>query len=66
VYRTDALDEKAVRIMSAFPASSHRPIVYPAAVLATSRNIQGAERYLALLKSPEALAVFRKHGFVPY
>jgi molybdate transport system substrate-binding protein len=66
VYRTDATAEKNVRITSVFPASSHPPIVYPAAVLASSRNVQAAEQYLALLKSPGALALFRKHGFMPY
>jgi molybdate transport system substrate-binding protein len=66
VYRTDAAAEKNVRITSVFPASSHPPIVYPAAVLTSSRNVQAAGQYLALLKSPEALAVFRKHGFMPY
>jgi molybdate transport system substrate-binding protein len=65
VYRTDAAADKKVRIVSAFPASSHPPIIYPAAVLTTTRNVTAAEQYLALLKSAQALAVFRKHGFVP-
>jgi molybdate transport system substrate-binding protein len=34
VYRTDALVEKKVRIVADFPASSHDPIVYPAAITA--------------------------------
>jgi molybdate transport system substrate-binding protein len=65
VYRTDAAADKKVRMVSAFPASSHPPIVYPAAVPTTSRHVAAAEQYLALLKSAEALAIFRKHGFVP-
>ena len=34
VYPTDALAERGVKIVDTFPASSHPPIVYPAAVLA--------------------------------
>jgi molybdate transport system substrate-binding protein len=66
VYRTDAAADKRVRILSTFPAGTHAPIVYTAAVLNGSRNVEAAERYLAVLKSGEALAVFRRHGFVPF
>jgi molybdate transport system substrate-binding protein len=66
VYRTDAAAEKRVRITSVFPASSHPPIVYPAAVIAATRNERAAEEYLSLLKSPQAMAAFQKHGFLPY
>ena len=66
VYRTDAAADRKVRIVSVFPPSSHPPIVYPAAVPTTGREVAAAERYLALLKSADALAVFRKHGFVPF
>ena len=66
VYRTDAAADKKVRVVSAFPPSSHPPIVYSAAVPTASRNGRSAEHYLSMLKSAEALAVFRKHGFAPY
>jgi molybdate transport system substrate-binding protein len=65
VYRTDAAAEKKVRVVGAFPASSHPPIVYPAAILAGSRS-PAAEKYFQFIKSPEAKAIFRKHGFVPF
>jgi molybdate transport system substrate-binding protein len=66
VYRTDAVADKRVRIAGAFPADSHPPIVYPAAILASGRNNTSAQHYLSFLKAPEALATFRKHGFVPF
>jgi molybdate transport system substrate-binding protein len=66
VYRTDAFADKRVRIAGAFPADSHPPIVYPAAILASGRNNTSAQHYLSFLKAPEALATFRKHGFVPF
>ena len=66
VYRTDAAADKKVRIVAVFPATSHPPIVYPVALLAGGRSGPAAEPYLSFLKSPEALTIFRKHGFVPY
>ena len=66
VYRTDAAADKKVRIVGAFPADSHAPIVYPAALLTGGRSGAAAEQYFTSLKSSEALAIFKKHGFVPY
>lgn len=63
VYRTDAMAERNVRIVGAFPADSHPPIVYPAAILAGSKN-RGAEKFFVFLKSSEAANIFRKHGFM--
>lgn len=61
VYRTDAAIEPAVKIVGVFPASSHKPIIYPAALIRAARP--GAARFLAFLKSPQARAVFEKAGF---
>ena len=65
VYRTDAAADRNVRIVGAFPADSHPPIVYPAAMLAGGKN-PGAQKFFMFLKSPEAANIFRKHGFVTY
>jgi molybdate transport system substrate-binding protein len=65
VYRTDAAADRKVRIVGAFPADSHPAIIYPAALL-TGGKSPSAEKFFAFLKSPEAAAIFRKHGFVPY
>jgi molybdate transport system substrate-binding protein len=65
VYRTDAMADKNVRIVGAFPANSHPPIVYPGAMLAGSKN-SGTEKFFAFLKSSEAANIFRKHGFLTY
>ncbi|MEJ0006217.1 MAG: molybdate ABC transporter substrate-binding protein [Steroidobacteraceae bacterium] len=63
VYRTDALVEKKVRIVAEFPASSHDPIVYPAA--ATAQAHDGAADFVKFLSSPAAQAIFAKYGFDP-
>jgi molybdate transport system substrate-binding protein len=63
VYQTDATADKNVRIVAAFPADSHPPIIYPIAVTAGSKN-PGAETYVAFLKSAAARPAFEKQGFV--
>ena len=64
VYRTDALAEKAVRIVDTFPESTHAPIVYPIARVKPG-NSRAAAELLDFLRSPAARAVWSKHGFVP-
>ena len=63
VYRTDAAADPNVRIVGAFPADSHPPIVYPMALLASSTN-PDAEAFVAYLTSPAARPFFEKQGFV--
>jgi molybdate transport system substrate-binding protein len=62
VYRSDAASEPAVRVVDTFPASSHAPIVYPAAVVA-GPDTPAARELLELMGSPAALAIFRRCGF---
>ena len=62
VYRTDALAEKGVRIVDTFPAGSHPPIVYPMAQV-QRMSPPAAFDFADYLATPEALAIFQKHGF---
>jgi len=63
VYQTDAAADKGVKIIGAFPAQTHPPIIYPIAVTSTSIN-PGAAAYIGFLKSPAAKPAFEKQGFV--
>ena len=63
VYDTDAKVEPNVRVVGLLPDDSHPPIIYPAAIVAASRN-PGAGAFLAFLDSPPARALFRKYGFI--
>jgi len=62
VYRSDAVSEPAVRVVDTFPASTHAPIVYPLAVLAAGDG-PPARAFAALLRGPDAGAVFGRYGF---
>lgn len=64
VYRTDASSSDKVQIVSAAPVGSHKPILYPAAVLSGAKQSKAAEDFLAYLYGSEAKTVFEKHGFV--
>jgi molybdate transport system substrate-binding protein len=61
VYQTDARIEPGVKVIGLFPASSHPPIVYPAAQTATAKP--AAARYAAFLHSGTALVGFEHYGF---
>jgi molybdate transport system substrate-binding protein len=62
VYRTDAFADKGVRIVDTFPPDSHPPIIYPAAIIATSKS-SGAKPLLEHLRSAPARSVWEKYGF---
>jgi molybdate transport system substrate-binding protein len=62
VYRSDAVSESQVRVVAAFPADSHPPIVYPAAAL-KQHDGAAAQQFLALLRSATAQAVLQRWGF---
>lgn len=62
VYATDARISDKVEVVATFPPSSHAPIVYPFARVRNARPEAGA--FLRHLRSPQATAVFRRHGFI--
>jgi molybdate transport system substrate-binding protein len=61
VYETDAKVEPNVKIVGAFPADAHPPIVYPVALTVNTKP--EAAQYLAFLRSQAAKAVFETYGF---
>lgn len=62
VYRTDAMAEKKVRILDAFPAATHPPIVYP--IVRLKRSTGAAPGAFAdYLATAEARAAFERRGF---
>ena len=63
VYATDAKADAAVKVVGTFPADSHAPIIYPAGIVAASKNADAAE-FLKYLQSDKAKAIFVAQGFV--
>lgn len=62
VYATDARAAPGLRIVGTFPKTSHAPITYPVAAIATSANPE-AEAFRQFLLSADGKAVFRSFGF---
>ncbi len=62
VYATDARISKKVKVVGVFPAHSHKPIVYPAALVAGQVTPE-ARRYLEFLSTPQARKIFASFGF---
>ena len=65
VYATDARVEPRVRVAYVFPAASHPPIVYPAAVPKGAPHAAEAAAFLAFCAGPEGRAIFAAAGFPP-
>ncbi len=64
VYGSDAASETGVRIVARFPEGSHRPIIYPAAIIKGHASA-GSRALLAALQSPPAGRMFARFGFRP-
>lgn len=62
VYQTDAKISSKVSIVATFPANSHPPIIYPAALMPDAPA--AARQFLQYLQSPAAGQVFNRYGFV--
>jgi molybdate transport system substrate-binding protein len=61
VYATDVRGNDRVRVVDTFPAMTHEPITYPAAL--TTRGDANAAAFARFLLSQEAREIFRRHGF---
>jgi molybdate transport system substrate-binding protein len=65
VYRTDARSDPRVAVAFAFPAGSHPPVAYPAAVVRGARRAAEAVRFLGFCAGSRGAAILREHGFLP-
>ncbi|HBP62934.1 MAG TPA: molybdate ABC transporter substrate-binding protein [Desulfosporosinus sp.] len=63
VYQSDAQGSTKVKVVTVAPASSHKAIVYPAAIISATKNKQLTEDFLKYLQSADAQKVFIKYGF---
>lgn len=63
VYSSDAALLKKGVIVGTFPADSHKPVVYPAALINEGKQKEYAEKFLEFLSSDKAIDIFNKYGF---
>ena len=63
VYATDAKASPKVAVRATAAANLHSPIVYPPAVINTSRNPAAAKTFVEFLAGDRAKIVFQKYGF---
>ena len=63
VYASDAVGDTQVAVVGSFPADSHKPIVYPAAITASSTEPE-AQVFLDALSLNAASAIFAAQGFI--
>ena len=64
IYRTDAVSAGLDVVDAATPEMCGQ-VVYPAAVVKGSKNVDAAKDFLEFLKGPEATAAFEEVGFKP-
>ena len=62
VYETDAKADPKVTVVARFPAASHPPIIYPAAMIASSKSAE-AQTFLDALRSRPSAETFAREGF---
>lgn len=62
VYASDAVAEDKVTVVATFPDDSHKPIIYPAAIMATAKP--EAQAFLDDLSTDAAAAIFDAQGFI--
>jgi molybdate transport system substrate-binding protein len=63
VYITDARTSNQVKVVATAAENLHSPIVYPVAVLKSSKNASAAREYVQFLSGDRAKSVFLKYGF---
>ena len=64
VYATDAAIDPKVKVAAKAPEGSHKPVIYPAAVIKSTKHLDEAKAFLDFTGSDKAKAVFEKYGFV--
>jgi molybdate transport system substrate-binding protein len=63
VYVTDAVASSKIKIVCEAPKDSHKPIIYPVAVIKSSKYSVEAQAFLDFLSTKEVENIFKKYGF---
>ncbi|MBA4372346.1 MAG: molybdate ABC transporter substrate-binding protein [Thermodesulfovibrio sp.] len=66
VYVTDAAARtREAKIVATAPEASHKPVIYPVAVVKGTKNETLAKAFISLVLSPEGQKILQKYGFKP-
>lgn len=65
VYKTDAMLSDKIKIIAKASDESHKPVVYPAAIIADTKSLNESKKFIEFLKSKKAQSIFIKFGFTP-
>lgn len=66
VYSTDAMvKQREVKIIATAPEASHKPIIYPIAVVKGTKNEKAAKSFIAFITSGEGRKILSRYGFKP-
>jgi molybdate transport system substrate-binding protein len=66
VYATDAaIRTKDVKVIATAPEASHKPVVYPIAVIKGTKSEADAKAFISLVLSQKGKEILRKYGFKP-
>ncbi|WP_084669023.1 molybdate ABC transporter substrate-binding protein [Spirulina major] len=65
VYRSDVQASDAVQIAFTLDPATYPEILYPAAILTTTRDRAAAQTYLDFLLQPDTQRTFQSYGFMP-
>lgn len=63
VYHSDALMGDNIKVVAAAPADTHKPIVYPMAIIKNTKQQAATEAFMDFLYGPEAREIFARYGF---
>ncbi|OUL36956.1 molybdate ABC transporter substrate-binding protein [Nostoc sp. T09] len=63
VYLSDTKSTQKAKVVATAPENSHSPIVYPIAVLKSSKHLDAAKNFVQFLSGNTANNVFEKQGF---
>lgn len=63
VYATDAAVSKGNKVICNAPEGSHKPVIYPMAIIKSTKQLDAAKAFTAYLAGADGKKVFEKYGF---
>ena len=64
IYRSDAVALQGAIVAATAPKGSHSPIVYPMAMVKSSKNQEATRKFMAFLQTSDAAKVFAQYRFI--